>query len=104
MTTNRVKLGETIVEAVIKMVEGNPGATRVSAEIIKMEDGLGFVHFLKLDDYGIYGAKIWMCYKDLCHEHIDNLYMLLRNNKLQADIRGKCNQDEMFGKEWAYYE
>ncbi len=100
---NRVNLQDSIPSAIVKMVEGNPGATSVLAQLIGKEEGLGFIQCLKLDDYGIYGARIWMCYKDLCHENIDNLYMLLRNNKLQADIRGKCEQDEMFEKEWAYY-
>ena len=104
MKNNRVTLQDGIVEAIVKLAEGNPGAARVLAELSQKEDGLGFIHCLKLDDYGIYGARIWMCYKDLCHEDIDNLYMLLRNNKLQADIRGKCEGDEMFAKEWAYYE
>lgn len=100
---NRVNLQDSITGAIVKMAEGNPGATRVLAELAQKEEGLGFVHCLKLDDYGIYGARIWMCYKDLCHEYIDNLYMLLKTNRLQADIKGKCEQDEIFGKEWAYY-
>lgn len=103
MENNRVKLGDTTQDAIVKMVEGNPGALRVSIELIKMEEGLGFIHYLKLDDYGIYGCRIWMCYKDLCGQDIDILYDLLRNNKLQDAIKEKCSNDEMFEKEWNYY-
>ena len=73
------------------------------AQLAGKEEGLGFVHCLKLDDYGIYGSRIWMCYKDLCGEDIDKLYDLLKNNKLQDAIRDKRNQDDMFDKEWTYY-
>lgn len=102
MSRNRVGLQDSIVDAIVKMSEGNPGAVRVLAELTKMEDGLGFIHYLKMDDYGIYGSRIWMCYKDLCGEDMDKLYGLLRNNKLQDAIKDKCNQDEMFRKEWEY--
>ena len=97
---NRIKLRDTITGAVVKLAEGNPGAATVLAQLVNKEDGLGFVQCCKLDDYEIYGSKIWMCYKDLCGQDIDKLYDLLRNNKLQDAIRDKCNQDEMFGKEW----
>lgn len=104
MDNNRVKLGDSIQSAIVKMVEGNPGALHVSMELINREDGIGFVHYLKLDDYGIYGCLIWMCYKDLCGSDIDKLYTLLKNNNLKEAIRIKCEQDEMFDKEWAYYK
>ena len=103
MKNNRVKLGDSMTDAIAKMSEGNPGAVRVLVALAQKDDGLGFVECLKLDDYGIYGARIWMCFKDLCHESTENLHMLLKNNMLEADIGGKCEQDEMFEKEWNYY-
>jgi len=103
MRNNRVGLQDTIQSALVKMVDGNPGAVRVSMELITKEEGLGFIHYLKLDDYGVYGCRIWMCYKDLCGENIDKLYDLLRNNKLQDAIREKCRDNEMFQKKWDYY-
>lgn len=103
MENNRVCLEDSIMDAVVKMVEGNPGAVRVSMEIINREDP-GFIHYLKLDDYGIYGCQIWMCYKDLCGSDISKLYELLKHNTLEDAIREKCQQDETFEKEWSYYE
>ena len=104
MVNNRVILKDTIQGAVTKMVDGNPGATYVSMQIIQQEEGSGFIHYLKLDNYGIYGPRIWMCYKDLCGEDIDKLYSLLRNNKLQEAIKEKCQANEIFSMEWEYYK
>lgn len=104
MVDNRVTLKDSMIEAIVKMVEGNPGALHVSMEIVTMEEGIGFVHYLKLDDAGIYGPRIWMCYKDLCGSDINKLYDLIRNNHLKDAIKEKCNQDEMFGKEWQSYQ
>lgn len=101
---NRIKLQDSIADAVVKMVEGNPGAVNVLAQLIKKEDGLGFVQCCKLDDYGIYGSRIWMCYKDLCGQDIDKLYGLLKNNGLEDALVDKRNQDDMFDKEWTYYQ
>jgi len=102
MENNRVKLQDTTTEAVTKMVEGNPGALHVSMELLGKE--FGFVHYLKLDDYGIYGCRIWMCYRDLCGSNIGELYNLLKNNSLQEAIKEKCRQDEGFAMEWEYYK
>ena len=61
MKNNRVRLEDSLLGAMVKMAEGNPGAARVLAELAQKEEGIGFIHCLKLDDYGIYGPRIWMC-------------------------------------------
>ena len=101
---NRVNLQDSVMDAIVKMSEGNPGAVIVLAKLSQMEEGMGLIHCLKLDDYGWYGPRIWMCYKDLCGEDIDKLYDLLRNNNLENAIRDKCKDDEKFKGEWDYYK
>lgn len=101
MVANRIKLTDTILDAVLKMSEGNPGAATVLAHLT--QKGLGAMQMCKLDDYGIYGARIWMCYKDLCGGDIDTLYTLLKENKLEDTIKAKCVDDNYFKQEWEFY-
>lgn len=96
----RIDLGDTIVDALTKLAEGNPGAVTVLAKLTR-RDAFGFIQCCRLDDLGIYGPHIWMCYKDLCGEDIETLYSLLENEKLASAIAQKCISDEYFALGWA---
>lgn len=81
----RITLADSKMECLTKMVEGNPGALRVLADILEqtgkidprnMMGGLGMI--ASLDNYGIYGSQIWMLYKDVCGQSIPKMVACLR--------------------------
>ena len=85
----RIEETDSIVEMVAKLGEGNPGAMTVCMELFSQEaeiDGdsalKGIGSLLSLDTYGIYGANIWMLYKDVCDEDIEKTIAVLRAGQL----------------------
>jgi hypothetical protein len=81
----RITLQDDAMSAVVKMVEGNPGAATVCTGILKqgqhidpdaMMGGLGTI--LWMDTLEIYGSKIWMLFKDVCGEDLTKMLGLLR--------------------------
>jgi hypothetical protein len=81
----KIKLDDSMQVVMLKMSEGNIGALTVIMQLLSdagsidpdnFMPGLGEV--LSLDTIGIYGSKIWMLYKDVCHENMTNLCAVLR--------------------------
>lgn len=81
----RLKPTDEIRDGIVKMVDGNPGAVSVCVDLLKygmdkypgMGPAAGMSFILALDMYGIYGCRIWMLYKDLCGESIQNTISVL---------------------------
>lgn len=93
----RIKLTDSVQDAVIKLSDGNPGALRVCMEILQKGELIdpasalgGFGALLTFDTFEIYGSKIWMLYKDVCKE---NLVMTLA--VLRACQLGYISWDEL---------
>ena len=89
MANSRIQLTDTVMSATSKMVEGNPGALSVCAQMISRSaeidpndfmGGLGPI--LSMDTLHIYGPRIWMLYKDVCGEDLRVTCALLRANQL----------------------
>ena len=85
----RIELTDTPMSAVIKMVEGNPGALSVSMSLLKHGDEIdpqsafgGFGNILDFDTLGIYASDIWVLAKYVCAGRVDNLVLLLRSQQL----------------------
>lgn len=85
----RIDLSDSVQSAVAKLAEGNPGATRVCAELFVESRRMdpvgsleGFAPLLSLDTLGIYGSDLWSLYKKPCHENAENLVAALRANQL----------------------
>lgn len=81
----RIDLTDTMMSALMKLAEGNPGALTAIAEMIKTSpivDPLAafgsFGPLLSLDSHGIYGSRIWMLYSDVCQRNAVDALMLLR--------------------------
>ena len=81
----RIELNDTTMDIIQKMSEGNPGALTVVMRMIAegaaidpqgFMGGLGAV--LSLDTHRIYGARIWMLYKDVCGEDLMKTLAVLR--------------------------
>ena len=95
----RIQLTDTIMSAMIKMSDGNPGALTVCGKLSK--DGAaidpdsfmgGFGCVLDLDTLSIYGPRIWMFYKDVCGEDLRVMCAILRANQLGFLNPAKLNR------------
>ena len=80
-----IDLNCSLIDIAIKLVGGNPGATRVCCEIINKaeqidpDSALGPLGaFLSFDSYHIYDERIWMLFKDVCERNIVKVIALLR--------------------------
>ncbi len=60
-----------MVEDMIRMSEGNPGAATALCEIMK--DEVGFAAVIMLDELKITGYKIWLLYKDIYNFEVKKL-------------------------------
>ena len=85
----RIELSDNILNIATKLSEGNPGALTVCMELHSMEPEIdkdsalqGIGSLLSLDTYSIYGADIWMLYKDVCGEDIEKTIAILRSCQL----------------------
>ena len=92
---NRITLGDTLIEAITKIGEGNVGAVSIMARIMAIGgeiDPIGspFMMIAYLDEWGIYGEQIWILYKK-CQENIIYFMALLRARQL-----GIITREEMF--------
>lgn len=81
----RLDQHDSVMDAMMKLGEGNPGALRVLYEIMRdtkaidPDDLLGGIGpLLTLDTCAIYGSKIWMLYKDVCRENLVHTIAVLR--------------------------
>lgn len=98
----KLKLFDSIQDAILKLAEGNPGAVTVLIALAK-QDPFGVVQCFKLDDMKIYGPRIWMLYKNVFRGDIQALYFTLSHNRLKKVIARKKCIDLRFAGEWEYY-
>ena len=84
----RINLEMAPMDAMVKMAEGNPGATQVMCQLLKPNLVEGFMDICRLDDLKLYGSDIWLAYKDICGMDIEKLRERLRNNyhQLREDV------------------
>jgi hypothetical protein len=85
----RITVDDTLLDIFLKMSEGNPGAMSVCQSLqsegknIDRDSAIqGFGALMSLDMYEIYGADIWMLYKDVCGEDIEKTIATLRSCQL----------------------
>lgn len=86
-----------IVEVIKALAEGNIGAVTVLTDMYKKnaeidpESFLGeFTGIMFLDEYEIYGSRIWMLYKDVCGQNLSHALGLIRATQL-----GLCNIEDL---------
>lgn len=70
---SRIELHDSLQDALIKIVEGNPGALNACLELYTQTPAIdpdaalaGLSGIMILDTWGIYGPRIWLFYKDVC--------------------------------------
>jgi hypothetical protein len=85
----RLKLDMSLMDIIMILSEGNPGAVSVLAQIIKEapkidpQDAFGGLGcLLALDTHGIFGPRIWMLYKDVCNQDLTSMLAILRADQL----------------------
>jgi hypothetical protein len=81
----RITLEDNMMSAIMKLAEGNPGATRVCVDLLQESGNIdtdaafgGFGTLLSLDTENVYGSQIWMLYKDVCKEKLWKMVAVLR--------------------------
>lgn len=97
----RIQLTDTMTDALLKLADGNPGALTVLTKLYWKEKE-AWIHLLKLDDYGFYGPKIWLIYKDFLKGDIAKFFDLLKNNKLHEVIKAELRTNKDFRREWEW--
>lgn len=79
----RLKGEDTVIDMVLKMSEGNPGAMTFLMNLIeesKYGGALGaYGQILLLDSIGLYADKAYMLWNDCCDKSIEQTELVLRN-------------------------
>lgn len=80
---------DNMLEAMEVMSDGNPGAADVCGQLFEKK-GLASIDLLRhLDAAEIYGPDIWIAYKDVCNQKIDDLIKLIpQRDVLKASVEG----------------
>lgn len=82
---SRIELTDNMMDVVVKMAEGNPGASIAIMDIIQKHSeidpqaamgGLGAV--MILDTWEIYGSNIYILWSDTCGKDARKMLMLMR--------------------------
>lgn len=79
MHTQRIGLTDSVMNVVVKLAEGNPGAVTVLMRVLEKND---IPAIIAMDGFGIYGSRIWMLYKDVCKENLESALAVLRGCQL----------------------
>lgn len=82
---SRINLTSTVLDIVVDMSDGNPGAATVMALLTKLYHRIDpqsalreLTGLLWLDDNEVYGSDIWLLYKDVCDQHLTKMITLMR--------------------------
>lgn len=93
----RILLDKPLVQCVLDMSEGNPGAITALVTVLEVGSAVdpdnvfgGFSALMTFDTAGIYGSDIWILYKDVCNQSATRLIALARSAQL-----GFCSYQEL---------
>jgi len=87
MKKNILDLEDSMMDMVVKMSEGNPGAVSCLAELAKAEKEIdpdsafssyGVGTMFQLDSMGIYGSPIYVLWNDQCSRNSNKMLGLMR--------------------------
>lgn len=83
--SSRIELTDTVMDMLIKLAEGNPGALTALMKLSETSEKIDPDSFfgplsplLSLDTHGIYGPRIWVLWKDVCGMDPIKVQTLLR--------------------------
>lgn len=99
---SRLEHGMTLMDAILAMSDGNPGAisvlTEYSLKVESMDPEGGLVCALRsLDNLKLYGPEVWMLFKDVCGQNLWRFALILRAYQLgwtsYEDVRKAVTPD-----------
>lgn len=108
MSTERIKLGDSTMDVIVKMSEGNPGAMTTLMNLLTPNNidpdnimgGVGVM--LSLDTYGIYGTDIYILFNDICDRNLVKMLTVLRATQLgyfnHNTLKDVCHRQDRSGK------
>lgn len=108
---SKIQLNDNIMDIMLKMSNGNPGALNVLTELLIPENekidpdnimgGMG--NLLSLDTIGIYGADIHVLANDICDGDMIKVITILRAHQfgyLDGDLlRDACSRQDKAGRQ-----
>ena len=85
----------SIIETLVLMSEGNPGAATVLGNLSQTDPLLA----LGLDDMNIRGQQVWVGYKDHCEEDMDKFIEAIkaRDSEMVDTINKNCIYQSEYG-------
>ena len=106
----RIGLQDTMMSAITKLSEGNPGTI---AALMSLTTGAGKTDpqsfggslspLLSLDSYGIYGTDIYILWSDICNKDDVKTLAVLRSVQLglfsQQTLKDACSRQDYGGRE-----
>lgn len=93
---DRISLNDSMLDVMLKLAEGNPGAITVLTQIVKQDSTEGFFILLGLDDMNIRGSQIWVGYKDYCDCDLTKFIEAVtnRDGNMVAEINRAFSSDQ----------
>lgn len=85
----KYEFGDSTMDLMVKMSEGNPGALMFCTELFKM-GSKGVVTLINLDDIGLYGDKLYMLWSDCCGRDAEKVVKVVN-----AVNFGKVSKEEI---------
>jgi len=103
---SQIGIADSIMDVLVKMAEGNPGAVTVMTQILKtrQEDGPAIIS--ALNDMNIRGSQIWVGFKDHCNSNIDRFIKAIneRDPTMVNTINEECYNLKMVEQGYKGYD
>jgi len=89
----KVEIGDTPMEYIVKISEGNPGCLTFLMELMSKSKHLSWVfgpmsYIQALDNMGVYGSKAYMLWNDCCNRDIEQVELVF-HNYLRCELSDK---------------
>ena len=101
----KIKLSDKMVDVIIKLSEGNPGAVTVLTALLAEDYDRNFLLILTLDDMNIRGSQIWVGFKDHCNSDMDwfKRAIATRDPDMVETINAACDGEKavVSGGSWS---
>ena len=107
---SKINLRDSIMNVVVKMSDGNPGAMNALMQMLQPEnqeidpDSImgGMMKVLALDALGIYGSDIYILHNDICDRDMVKMFAVLRAHQLGflngSILKYACSRQDRSGK------
>ena len=116
---SRITLQDTLMDVLVKMAEGNPGAITAMMDILDKHDAIdpqavmgGLGAIMLFDTLEIYGSSIYIIWNDKCGKDVRKLLVLQRScqlgfmpdSKLKEMAADQMREVDLTDEEWDAYD